>query len=295
MSDQRYLLDLIRAATDDLIDKHGPDRCGIVVSGGLDSSTVGCMAFCLGYHLPLFTGFYDVPGFDESGWAQLVPGGNHHFIEIKPEDFVENFDAMAAAVKPPYQGMGTFGQYMVGKYIAENTDVKVVLSGEGSDELFGGYARLMAVAGWKLPDGYGSYKVPDDYPRDVQAAIRYDFERLPDLLAVDDQCMAAHGLLAVAPFTDARIVAYAHGMGYLDRIGKAFLRRTVRGLVPDEIIDRTDKMGFPIPLVQWANEHPAVREFVEGRLGYLPDPAKPWDRAWFHQMIVDATREPAAA
>lgn len=296
MSDQTYLLNLIASAVEDILEHHlQHQQAGIVVSGGLDSSTVACMAHRLGYdHMPLFTGWYDAPGFDEREWSRLVPGGERHEIQITPEDFVENFDAMAAAVRPPYQGMGTFGQFMVGKYIAENTDVKVVLSGEGSDELFGGYARQSIVAGAPIPDGYGDYVLPAGYPTDHREAVDYDYARLADLLAVDDQCMAAHGLLAVAPFTDDRIAAFAHGLNLADRVNKDFLRATVRGLVPDAIIDRTDKRGFPIPLVQWAQTDP-VRTFVMDRLGYVPSPDKPWDRAWFHQLIVDATREPAAA
>ena len=43
-------------------------------------------------------------------------------------------------------------------------------------------------------------------------------------------------------------------------------------------------MGFPIPLVAWAQEEP-VRSFVLGRLGYLPDPAKPWDRGWWYELV----------
>jgi len=100
---------------------------------------------CVG-DLPTFTGYYDTEGFDERPYARLVAGANHHEIPITPQDFIDNFDAMVPKLRPPYQGMGTFGQYMVGKYISENTDVKVVLSGEGADELFGGYARLIAVA-----------------------------------------------------------------------------------------------------------------------------------------------------
>ncbi len=294
MSDHNYLLKLIIDAVEETIEGHA-EVSGIVVSGGLDSSTVACVAHRLGWDLPLFTGFYAEPGFSEVPYAEMVPGGFHHLIEIRPEDFVEHFDAMAAALRPPYQGMGAFGQYMVGRYIAQNTPVKRVLSGEGSDELFGGYARLMAVAGHPLPDGYENYVVPADYPRTVPEAIQYDYDRLPDLLAVDDQCMAAHGLEALAPFTDERVVAFAHGLGYQDRIGKTFLRQTVRGLVPDAIIDRTDKMGFPVPLAKWAESNGDVATFIHDRIGFLPDAEKPWDRKWWYEMLEATNREPAAA
>jgi asparagine synthetase B (glutamine-hydrolysing) len=294
MSDHKYLLRLIEEAVSDAIDG-AEDTTGIVVSGGLDSSTVACMARRLGYEMPLFTGFYDVPGFSELHYAHLVPGGFHHAIEIRPEDFVEHFDACAAALRPPYQGMGAFGQFMVGKYIAEHSSVKRVLSGEGSDELFGGYARQSIVAHAGRPNGYEDYQLPDDYPRQHRAALNYDFERLGDLLAVDDQCMAVHGLFAIAPFTDQRIQAFAHGLSLNNRINKDFLRQTVRGLVPDRIIDRQDKMGFPVPLAQWARDHADVGAFIHDRIGFLPDPEKPWDRTWWYAMLEATNTAPVAA
>jgi hypothetical protein len=58
----------------------------------------------------------------------------------------------------------------------------------------------------------------------------------------------------------------------------------VRGIVPDAIIDRKDKRGFPIPLVLWAQTEP-VRTFVMDRLGYLPDPTKPFDRGWWVELV----------
>lgn len=266
-----------------IADRIGPQPTGIVLSGGLDSSTVAAVARQMldGAYLPTFTGWYDEPGFDEREYARLVSHPEHHEIEIKPNDFVENFDAMKAALRPPVMGMGTFGQFMVAKYIAEETDIRVVLSGEGSDELFGGYARQMIVAGEAPPVGYEDYRLPADYPTDLAGALAYDYERLPELLAVDDQMTGAWGLEARAPFTDLRIVNYGLSLPITERVGKRHLRELVRGIVPDEIIDRRDKMGMPIPLVKWANEHPGIREFVLDRIGYLPDPSKPWDRAWW--------------
>jgi asparagine synthase (glutamine-hydrolysing) len=270
------LVDLLRSAVE--YRTHG-DYVGIVLSGGLDSSTVACLA----PPLPTFTGYYDAIGFDEREYARLVGKGKHHEILIRPSDFVEHFDAMVKHVKPPVQGMGTFGQYMVARYASNFVDV--VLSGEGSDELFGGYARTLMAAGEPAPIGYEDYLPPPDYPiDDLEAALDYDYDRLPDLLAVDEQMLGAFGVEGRAPFTDKAVVQYALALPPSERVGKRHLRRAVRGIVPDAIIDREQKMGFPIPLVAWAQEEP-VRSFVMDRLGYLPDPTKPWDRAWWYQLV----------
>ena len=269
------LVDLIRAAIADRLD----GNVGIVLSGGLDSSTVAMLA---PEPLPAFTGYYDVPGFDERGYARLVARGVHHEILITPDDFVEHFDAHVAHLRPPLQGMGSFGQYMVARYAAQHVDA--VLSGEGSDELFGGYARQSIVAGEAPPKGYEDYRLPDGYPDNIADALAWDYARLPDLLAVDDQMCGAFGLDSRAPFTDRRIVEYGLALPVAERIGKRHLRAAVRGIVPDAIIDRTDKMGFPVPLAIWAQSEP-VRSFIGDRIGYLPDPQRPWDRAWWYDMI----------
>ena len=275
------LIELLRAAVE--WQTHG-DNVGIVLSGGLDSSTVAVLADEVRPRMPLFTGYYDEAGFDERRYAHLVGTGRHHDIRITPADFVEHFDAMAAALRGParLQGMGAFGQYMVARAASQFVDA--VLSGEGSDELFGGYARTLLAAGEPLPQGYEDYRAPADYPTDLEAALAYDFVRLPDLLAVDEQMCGAFSLESRAPFTDPRVVAYGLALPVTERVGKRHLRLAVRGIVPDAIIDRRDKMGFPAPLALWA-QHDPVRSFVMDRIGYLPDPATPWDRAWWRDLL----------
>lgn len=281
------LVDLLRSAIAAKLT--GPGAFGVVLSGGLDSSTVSMLT---PEPLPAFTGYYEVPGFDEREYARLAARGEHHEIPIRPEDFVEWFDEAADAMRPPYQGPGAFGQFMVARYVSGWVDV--VLSGEGSDELFGGYARTLLAAGEPLPVGYEHYRPPADYPvHDLTAALQYDLDRLPALLAVDDQMCGAWGLESRAPFTDQRIVEYALALPPTERVGKRHLRAAVRGIVPDAIIDRRDKMGFPIPLALWAQQEP-VRSFVADRIGYVPDQAKPFDRTWWYALI-DATKEDKAA
>jgi len=270
----------------------GKRHCA-VLSGGIDSSSVVCTARSFGCDLPTFTGYYEGEAFDERPWAKLASGPDWVQVRIMPEDFVHNFDAFAKACKPPFQGMGAFGQFMVAKAIARK-GYQIVLSGEGSDELFGGYARQYIVAGMRRPDGYEDYELPEDYPRELAGALEYDLERLPDLLAVDDQMLGAHGLTGKAPFTDQAIVDFALALPAKERVGKGVLKMAMRGLVPDAILDRTDKRGFPAPLVEWA-QHDPVRSFVLDRIGYLPAPEKPWDRGWFHDMIKTSQFVEAAA
>lgn len=269
------LVTLIRSA----IESRTTADTGICLSGGLDSSTVACLA---NPDLPTFTGYYAEQGFDERQWAHLAAHKNHHDILITAQDFVENFDELCTNLVPPIMGMGTVGQFLVAKYASNY--VNVMLSGEGSDELFGGYARQVIVAGEQPPEGYENYKLPEGYPTTLKEALDYDYAMLPDLLAVDDQMAGAFGIEARAPFTDQSIVDYALALPVTERIGKRHLRAAVRGIVPDGIIDRKNKMGFPIPLVQWAQTDP-VRTYVMDRLGYLPDPNKPWDRSWWYDLV----------
>lgn len=272
------LVDLLRAGIAACLADGRP--AGVALSGGLDSSTVACLAPA---DLPTFTGYYDMDGFDERPYAHLAKHRDHHDVLIEPEDFVTWFDAMCLSVRPPIMGMGTFGQFMVAR-AASRAGVQVMLSGEGSDELFGGYARQIIVAGEQPPRGFEKYVLPAGYPTTLAEALNHDWLKLPDLLAVDDQMCGAWGIEARAPFMDERVVSYGLNLPVNERVGKRHVRDRVRGIVPDGIIDRQEKMGFPTPLVAWAQEEP-VRSFVLERIGYLPDPARPWDRSWWEELV----------
>jgi asparagine synthetase B (glutamine-hydrolysing) len=253
---------------------------GVLVSGGIDSSTV--VSFTP-YISPAFTGYYQGEAYDERQWARLaVKYRDHHEIEITPQDFVEHMDACLACLEPPFEGPGTFGQYMVAKYVSQHVDV--VLSGEGGDELFGGYARVMAVAGEPLPDGYEDYQLPDGYPQTLTEALAHEWEHLPALLRVDAQVTSAHGLEARAPMAEYEpLIEFVMALPPEERVGKKTLKRAMAGIVPDAILNRTDKKGFPVPYVEWAQREP-VKSYLRERIGYVPDPARPWDRQWWNDL-----------
>ena len=284
------LIGLLRSAIAERVE---PGATGITLSGGLDSSTIAALSDPA---LPTLSAYYPVPGFDERAYSRMAAHADHTEVRIEARDLARALDSIGPFLRRPWQGPGTLGQYVFAMRIREaRPEVRVLLSGEGSDELFGGYARTLLAAGEPLPEGYEGYAPPADYPAgDLHAALAYDLARLPDLPAVDDQVAAPWGLEARASFTDPAIVAYALALPDRERVGKRHLRAAVRGIVPDAIIDRRDKMGMPVPIVRWAQEEP-LRSAIGDRLGYLPDPERPGDRGWWYGLLDALTGEPGEA
>jgi asparagine synthase (glutamine-hydrolysing) len=118
---------------------------GSYLSGGLDSSIVASLASTThGPGMMGFTGRFAMPGFDESRYARSVAddrGFELHEIEIGPDDFVERIGDVVYHLDYPVAGPGSFPQYMVSELAAQHR--KVVLGGQGGDEIFGGYVRYL--------------------------------------------------------------------------------------------------------------------------------------------------------
>src|SRR6185436_14099801 len=106
-------------------------------------------------------------------------------------------------------------------------------------------------------------------------------------LRVDEQVTRAWGLTAVAPMTDVRVANYVLGRPDKERVGKKLLKDAMEGLLPPEILHRKDKRGFPVPYVEWAQG--PLKEFMLDRIGYVPDPGKPWDRKWWLDLCAGQT------
>ena len=121
---------------------------GAYVSGGLDSSTIASIATDLqpDHKMMGFTGKFSKYGqkFDESEYAQAVAdekGFELKSIDIVAEDFIQNIQDVIYHLDYPTAGPGSFPQYMVSELAAK--DRKVVLGGQGGDEIFGGYTRYL--------------------------------------------------------------------------------------------------------------------------------------------------------
>ena len=113
---------------------------GAFLSGGVDSSIVVAH---MGPASTFSIGFDD-PSYNELGWSETVANhlGVSHRTEIITPDAVELFDGLMAHMDDPIADFSIFPTYLVSRMARR--DVKVVLSGDGGDELFGGYETYLA-------------------------------------------------------------------------------------------------------------------------------------------------------
>ena len=119
---------------------------GAYLSGGLDSSiVVASAAPQYGKGFQCFTGrFAEGESYDESKYARIVAkefGCDYHEVVPTAQDFIESMPRLMYAMDEPAAGPGLLPQYVVSRLAQKN--VKVVLGGQGGDEIFGGYARYL--------------------------------------------------------------------------------------------------------------------------------------------------------
>ncbi|HEY7450959.1 MAG TPA: asparagine synthase (glutamine-hydrolyzing) [Candidatus Limnocylindria bacterium] len=119
---------------------------GAYLSGGLDSSIVAAMAADSGERgMMAFHGRFPIGAqYDESDYAQALAddrGLDLRISDINVDDFVREIERVIYHLDYPVAGPGAFPQYIVSRSAREHR--KVVLGGQGGDELFGGYARYL--------------------------------------------------------------------------------------------------------------------------------------------------------
>jgi asparagine synthase (glutamine-hydrolysing) len=119
---------------------------GTYLSGGMDSSLVTIMASQLTNHpLKSFSGaFHEGAEFNELEYARIAAKkANSELFEIFPteQEFIDLLPKLIYHLDEPVAGPGLFPQYMVSKFASKH--VKVILGGQGGDEIFGGYARYL--------------------------------------------------------------------------------------------------------------------------------------------------------
>ncbi len=118
---------------------------GAYLSGGLDSSIVASLAAIEhGPGLAAFNGRFAFAEYDESAYARDLAeqrGFELYDVEINESDFVELMEQVIYHLDFPIAGPGSFPQYVVSELASRHR--KVVLGGQGGDEIFGGYVRYL--------------------------------------------------------------------------------------------------------------------------------------------------------
>jgi asparagine synthase (glutamine-hydrolysing) len=118
---------------------------GVLLSGGVDSGGLTALAAAeSGTPLRTFSIGFEESGFDELSRARLVAeryGTDHHELIVRP-DAVELLPKLVSSFDEPFGDSSALPTYLVSELAAP--EVKVALSGEGGDELFGGYYTYVA-------------------------------------------------------------------------------------------------------------------------------------------------------
>ena len=146
---QLYFEERLRELVEDSIRVHlrADVPVGAYLSGGTDSGIVSSIAARLqpGQEFCAFTGkFAEGEAFDESRYARSLAemrGMRLEELTIGSQDFIDSIAKVIYHLDYPVAGPGSFPQYHVSRLASEHR--KVVLGGQGGDEIFGGYARYL--------------------------------------------------------------------------------------------------------------------------------------------------------
>lgn len=247
---------LVDAVTEALV---ADVRVGAYLSGGVDSSLIAALAErALGGRVNTYSaGFRHSPA-DELPWARRVSellGTNHHEVIVGPEDFIEDWALLTWHRDAPLSEPADVAVHRLASLARQ--DVKVVLSGEGSDELFAGYPKYRFA---RIADVVGAV------PASVRSPLLSSVERrLPARFG--RQAIALRAMAAdtgperlrtwFAPFTAGERRALLGPLGrdrghsYDDARGdpvRRMLYADCRGWLPDNLLDRGDRMSMAASL-----------------------------------------------
>ena len=248
-----------------------------LLSGGLDSSIVTALVnyFYETHNLPnkLETYSIGLQGSEDLKYAKIVANylGTSHTEIIVTEK--EMFDAIPEVIMEieSYDTTtvrASIGNYLLGKYIAANSEAKVILNGDGSDELFGGYLYMN--------------KCPDDVEFDKETRRLLKDIHLFDVLR-SDKSISSHGLEPRTPFLDRSLVnfvlsipPYFRNHLNVNKPEKFLLRNSFtlnhfqdnkgRPLLPDEILWRKKEAFSDGVSSQGRSLYNILQEFIANDL-----------------------------
>lgn len=309
---------------------------GTALSGGIDSSSIVSVIRALcprGLELHTFSYVASDPRINEESWIDLVTqstGAVAHKVRPAAEQILSDLEALIVAQDEPFGSTSICAQYCVFR-LARDNGIKVMLDGQGADEILGGYryylaARLASLVRQRRWDealhflkksskspGIDStwmllrtsdFLLPSAWQNLARRVVGRDLvpssmnaawfrERnvtpspphsltgkqvfkellhetltetsLPHLLRYEDRNSMAFSIESRVPFLSPKLVQFMLSLPEehlvaADGTPKAVFRKAMRGIVPDAILDRRDKIGFATPEREWVT---VARSWVE--------------------------------
>jgi asparagine synthase (glutamine-hydrolysing) len=286
---QERVLDALRKAVERRLVADVP--VGVLLSGGLDSSLiVGLLAEQGQQGLNTFSVGFEAAGGekgDEFEYSDIVArhfDTDHHKIFVDSRRLLPSLERCVRAMSEPMVSHDVIGFYLLSEEVSKH--VKVVQSGQGADEVFGGYywypplieaqdpletyssvffdrdhgEYARAVHGDLLGDDHSRAFVQRHFAmpgarRGIDRALRLDttIMLVDDPVKRVDNMTMAWGLEARVPFLDHELVELAARVPAEFKIasgGKGVLKEAARSVIPNEVIDRP-KGYFPVPALKY--------------------------------------------
>lgn len=260
---------------------------GCFLSGGLDSSIITALVCSLS-PTPVHTFSIGMAGSVDLYYAQMVAEHLHtihHEVVVTEEDMlnaipdvirqIETYDTTTVRASTP--------MYLLSKYIVKNTDIRVILSGEGSDELSGSYAYFK-----KAPTAHQAYEESVRLTSELQY---FDVLRC-------DKSTAGNGLEVRVPFLDKDFVSY-----YLHinpeykwfpnyECEKYLLRESFASYLPDEVLWRTKEAFSDGVSQQKRSWYTIIQEHVDRLMlpivHYETNPPQMKESLWYRILFDEA-------
>lgn len=244
-------------------------QLGTVLSGGLDSSLVSGLAARARGHLDTFcVGFAD-PRYDERPFARAVAEAihsTHHELVVNASDIVRELPRLTWANDEPLTHPNSIAMHLVFGFAKREHGVTVLLSGEGADEVFGGYdwyramLRREGVVRWPGV-GTAARLVPGAKGRLLRRLVDPEYPLVANALA--PRALAQRLLGSPCPVPASRRALWPAGRSGLEGMFVYDQRTYLQAL-----LQRQDRMSMAAgvearvvflshPLVEWANRLPA--------------------------------------
>ncbi len=265
---------------------------GTLLSGGLDSTLIVCTLGKLGFidknKFNSFSAVFDDERFSEKKYIEdtlklyknIVP----HFVYPRAEQVLHYLPKLLFYIEDPFRSLSVFSQFLLYERIKSVSRVKVVLNGQGADELFAGYSQdyitlfVELLARGKIGTFLREKKLHKKFRGNIglsgmrfiilflkalfsrQYFLKTKFSELQhfslrEYLKYDDRTSMAFSIEARTPFLDYRLVEFAFSLDYYFKIRdfeNKWIERTYAGaIIPPSVRTRKDKMGFISPQEIW--------------------------------------------